>query len=603
MQPPKNDFTNITQSSIGSIGESTDTSRSPSIRGTGEIETKTNNIAIEKGIAPASETEGHVIIPPNTSIPPQSSKSGLNPNTSIQTIREQPAKESHVEETITEPEVETSSKPVDEPVASYPKSKADLAVEKIWISAALKFLSEDPKDVQAMVQGRRSEIKASKEAFLSKRNRAVYLERKISKTEMHLVKLERRLQTRKARKGKRAGIIKSSLSPQIYSAKKRLEFFKKEYEDFKTYSPNRTLTDSVENILADGGHLKPVEGGKGGVYFLFNREGQPKFVVKPFDEDMLTINNPKKLAMPFCHEDGIGCPKAGIPVYTGAENEALAGKIAEHLGISRCTVKSEMMVLTSETFHDFTDTALRGSEAEKNELFRLYGEPDKEKLCIVQEFIPGHKEVGLMLLEGATMDQSQFMGLEDEKRKELERSILPESIDQEMFEEAGILALICGEADGNAGNYLIAKNPDPKTGLLSVVKIDNAASFTDDNQFISTGTSWLLKCNEKPLSEKARNFIRNIDSASIAKIMLSRGFRKSAIEAMKDRVMTMKMIEYYLPDKEASFEYYTDYVLTQFIPEEESSPEGVAEAPADEAHTASLEEKPATPTDKKQNST
>lgn len=346
------------------------------------------------------------------------------------------------------------------------------------------------------------------------------------------------------------------LQQRIIYIREEISEAKEEFRERNTgpLEPEQEKFHTDVHNLMNTGTFDPVSGGKSGVYFLSDPEGNRRFVIKPYDEDMMTLNNPKGFATPYIDAEGICRPKQGIAMYSAAKNEVTASLIAKELGISRCTAKSEMMILKSDTFYDMTDDI----EGDKEKLAEKYGAVDKEKLCVVQKFIRDCKEVGELLLDNLNLSLEEFEMMDLDERNTLEREALPKNIDQEMFEEGIILALVCGEADGNAGNYMVANQKDPSSGKFPVYKIDNAASFTDDNSSVTTGADWLLNCSETPMSDKAKSLVKNLNADNLASLMEKQGYDEECIESMHQRIEVMKA------NIESSKENYSigDWVLT-----------------------------------------
>lgn len=461
------------------IGNSKDQNESLQSKKMGETENKTAQTAEEKGlISPEMDkTEGVIVPKKSTPAASHDQSPNINPDEAASSVRKNIAegKESAQKVAAVESSQAASSSSSSKENQND-GSPIDKFIEESWLPEIVPYLPEGgPEVIQEYVKQVREYIQEVKEEY----------------RETHIV-AER------------------------------------------SVPANREFQRNVSSMMKTGS-LKPVDGGKGGVYFLLDSAGTPKFVVKPFDEDMLTLNNPKHYATPYIADDGQAEAKPGVPLYSAVRNEMMTGIIAKELGLERCVPKSQVMILSSQNFHDITD----GIDADPHEIADKYGAPDREKLCIVQEFIPDSSDTGELLVSNFPGSQEEIEEMSEEERHELELTALPNGIDQEMYEEAIILALVCGETDGNAGNFLLSKIADPDSGQFSIIKIDNAATFTETNTSVASGYNWLLKCAEQPLSPHAKEIIKNIDADRISSLMSDKGLPDEAIDAMKQRVEVM----------------------------------------------------------------
>lgn len=455
-----------------------------------------------------------------------------------------------------------------EELGSIPTAKdLDSAVHDKFLDGAQEMIKDiDTPGIRDMVKKAREEVADAKQEFKLRAAIDERLESKIDKSEKHIKRLEGSVKGMGGPSGKggsRTRARRQRTKQQIALAKQQQTKLETQRSPFAT---DRRFSAQVQKLMKTG-TLKPVSGGKSGVYFLCDNKGVPKYVIKPYDEDMLTLNNPKGFATPFRESDSYGCrPKTGVSMYSASTNEMMASVIAREIGVSRCTARAQLMILTSDSFHDITDDI----EVDPEELTDTYGAADKEKLCVVQEFIPGSTEVGELLLTGSNLSQDEFMEMDWDERSTLERNILPKDIDQDMYEEAVILALVCGEADGNAGNYLVSDTVESKTNTRALYKIDNAAAFTDDNSSLRVGAEWVLNCYDKKMSDRAKKIVQDLDADKIADLMQQQGYSEQSISEMRERVLMMKIYEDYLEDDVC----IGDWALTvegHFQPEEDVS--------------------------------
>lgn len=531
---------------------------------TSASDVKTALVAKELGISEENEENKSEVIIPKEPVPPPSSSSpeGLEPGIALNSIKNEEKSVSVESSKIAEKETtdqddgielseDETSISSDTEVSSESYEYEEEEFSEMDIAIYLSFpenlqeaiYTEGPEVTKSRLIELRNDISEVKKEFQLSATEAKNLEDKITHTKKNIIKLKKTIkgtESTLAPSGKKG---KRTMNRHLLKAKARLG----KLEASRTsHAPDPKFQKSVLSLIQNG-ELKAIDGGKSGVYFLKDKEGKPRFVVKPYDEDMLTLNNPKGLATPYKDADGICRPKAGIPLFSAAKNEHLTGVVANEIGVAGSTAKSQMMILKSESFHDITD-GIDGDKDELHELYENYGSPDKEKLCIVQEFIPDCKDIGEILLDKSNLSQLELMGMDSTERNKLERSYLPTDIDQDMYEDAVILALVSGECDGNAGGFLIADKIDSNTGKRPVYKIDNAATFTEDNSSLITGSVWLLNCSDKPMSDRARSLVKGLNSDTIANLMKEQGYSSITIDNMKERVLVMKMYEEGEPD-------------------------------------------------------
>lgn len=415
-------------------------------------------------------------------------------------------------------------------------SEKPVSVHEKWVP----FLREDMEqlsleELQQKIRGRRSDIAAIKEIYRDNQRLAEALPEKIRKAKHHMEHLEGQLP--KKRGGKRSRSKIHSLKVQLEVTAGRLSELEPQEQKLAFYRVSQETKNQVARLLEKGG-MKPVAGGKSGVYFLCDATGQPKFVVKPLDEEALALNNPKGDALPYADSEGLVRPKAGIPLYQSVQNGALAFGIAKLIGVERITPRAEALLVQSAVFADITDNVTEGREA----LLAAVGPPDREKLCLVQEFAVDCEELGTVVLSNSRLTQHELMALDYEEQFAILSKATPDDINQEMYEECAILTWVIGEKDGNAGNYIVSREADPVSEKRAIYKIDNACSSPENNQALTSGLSWSLHNYDKPLSAAAREKIAKINIQEIASLMRLHGKSEQAIFEMRERV---ELLQYY----------------------------------------------------------
>ncbi len=265
--------------------------------------------------------------------------------------------------------------------------------------------------------------------------------------------------------------------------------------------------------LEKAGTFEPVEGGAGGAYCLKNSKGTTQFIIKPNDEDVFCMNNRKNVASIQDAPDYR--VKTDIPNYQSAQNEALASRISEHLGLATVIPKTVMVVLKNDGFHDFMD----GFPLDSAEL-GLDAGIDKVKLCSAQAFVPNSKDL-----------QEFQIGKSPEE--------LRDSIDQGSFEDANIIMWTILENDGHSGNFRVA--PIEGSSKSKLIKIDSGLSSPDKNTGLTNCLASMLNA-EKKLSDSAKEKINNIPIDDISEDMLAYGKSPEAVEAFKARIVELKSL-------------------------------------------------------------
>jgi hypothetical protein len=273
--------------------------------------------------------------------------------------------------------------------------------------------------------------------------------------------------------------------------------------------------------LLDAGTLSLIPHGISGSYFLLNEDSVPKFVIKPLDEDIGAINNPKGFASPFADSP----LRTGIPLYRSCFREVAAFQIAELLEVSSIVPRTTFAIIQSDQFFDLSQQI---SPKEMQRYLDLIGPEDKEKLCSVQEYV-----VECKTLFEASQDL-QSASLLDEEIEAL--------LDRRDFENANILLWVTGDTDGHANNFLVTPKRVDAIGnqIFGLKKIDNGLAFPEVNGQLVNSLAALPNA-KRPLSFKSIAKIQMIDPDAIAKILIQHGLDGS-ITAMRSRIKTLQAI-------------------------------------------------------------
>lgn len=291
----------------------------------------------------------------------------------------------------------------------------------------------------------------------------------------------------------------------------------------------REIRDSVRpsilpipglEALSQGGSLSMIQNGLSGSYILSDENNIPRFVIKPLDEDIGAIGNPKGYATPFTHS-----LLADMPLYRSCFREVAAFEIAEQVGVSSIIPRTAFAILEREEFHDLSEQI---SPKEQGRFGELLGKGDKEKLCSVQEYVQESKT-----LFEALQDLQQH-GLTDE---EIERLF-----DQTDFEEANILLWMTGDPDGHSHNFLVTPKRSDAIGhqMFGLRKIDNGFAFPEQRGDLYNSLATLPNARHS-LSLKAIEKIQEIDPDELADTLIRHGL-ESSVDAMCRRIETLQRI-------------------------------------------------------------
>lgn len=315
---------------------------------------------------------------------------------------------------------------------------------------------------------------------------------------------------------------RGTLAKEIFARReeirdRREEFRGKILKDRGFDSSNDVTRKSVE-ALKDIGILESVVGGQGGAYFLKDPHGgETKFVLKPNNEDLLTLHNSKRFATPFI---GPGMRvRSDIPSYQSAMNEALTSDIAEMVGLRDVVPRTVLVIVDSQKFHNIVDVF----PGELRQIVNEDGINDLEKLCSAQEFVPNSRE----LYE------------ETEEAVDEEREI---TFDQVDFEDVNILCWITGEQDGNDGNFRVYRK-NPASSELGIKKIDSGLTFGEGTRKtlgLVNGLAAFEKNMNKPLSKEGRAKIMDFPLERVIDRMRFYGKSEASIARLSERVALLQ---------------------------------------------------------------
>ena len=270
--------------------------------------------------------------------------------------------------------------------------------------------------------------------------------------------------------------------------------------------------------LSQSGSLTPSDQGCGAAYFLKDSEGAPRYVIKPFDEDILCLNNRKHFASPY--NNRAFRVRVDIPLYRTAQAEALSYAIAKLLKLDRLIPATHLAIFTHPSFYDFGEKL---KPADQANLYALVGAPDREKLCSVQKYVPDIEDlyhlVELWLEEGLS-----------------EQEIL-EQIPMDDFEDLVLLIWLLYDTDAHAGNLYVQKM---KQGPYRLIKIDNGLTFPEKNSYLQNALYFFPHAN-RPLSARALHWLRNIPIEKITELIRFYELDKT-LDAFYERVEILQKL-------------------------------------------------------------
>ncbi|HSW86562.1 MAG TPA: hypothetical protein VLG49_03570, partial [Rhabdochlamydiaceae bacterium] len=229
--------------------------------------------------------------------------------------------------------------------------------------------------------------------------------------------------------------VQNKLNEAIAERRAEIEWIKEHWRERILYfqqGPSQEFYDEIDQIIQPG-RLERIHAGEGSAYFLFDLTGNPHFVVKPIDEDLLCLNNCKYYGNPL---NSVSMRvRMHIPLYRSHQTDVMAYEFAkEILDLPNITPKTVMSIVFSPIFFDLSDL-LEGKE--KEDFLCIGGKPDKEKLCSVQAFISNASN--MVEIVGNWLDAD----LSDED--------IESRLDQDDFEDAILFVWTTYDNDAHAG--------------------------------------------------------------------------------------------------------------------------------------------------------
>ena len=295
----------------------------------------------------------------------------------------------------------------------------------------------------------------------------------------------------------------------------------KEY--WREHMPHSAMRYEVLKLLQNE-FPHPIDAGMGGAYLLMDGK-EPEFVLKANDEDLMTLNNRKRVASPYDGSCILHRVKYSNPLYQAVQNEVLVYETAKILGLEHTTPETAMVIVKSDAFYDVLDGVKN-----RDELLRECGEPDREKLCSAQRYVKNSLDYQDYRDNLSTKAKNEEL-TKEQVNKILERSIIGQSVED-------VLLLICitGEPDGNRGNFRLVESIDKKgKKRYTLVKIDNGLGFPDSNREFANDL-WKLPQINRLLSNKGKHTLLHLDVSGIESLMRNMGKSEKSIQAFRDRI-------------------------------------------------------------------
>ena len=187
-------------------------------------------------------------------------------------------------------------------------------------------------------------------------------------------------------------------------------------KDFVNYPlKDRFLTafgfavDPSLSRLANGA-LTPIGMGLSGCYFWKNNSQNIEFIVKPIDEDIGGINNPKG----YVSLEEKSNIRDFMPLYKSAFKEAFVYDLAKLLKVDSIAPKTALMILESSDFSSYIYDQLKNQTSDL-ELLENIQKISKQKLCSVQDFVPNSQILANVIEKSTdvcmTQELSRFYSL------------------------------------------------------------------------------------------------------------------------------------------------------------------------------------------------
>ncbi len=253
------------------------------------------------------------------------------------------------------------------------------------------------------------------------------------------------------------------------------------------------------------GYLLLASQGFSGTYFIYNKDNTPCFIVKPFDEDIFCLNNPKGRESLLADKRA----KENIPAYTSMERSAASYRVAQLLHLGNSTPPLFLSLLSHSSFYN-------------------YNNPLQEKLCSLQPYLSQTIPLADLL------EEFFYLGLTD--------SDIEKCFDQEDFEDLSLFLWITYDNDASPENFLayVKKVDEQNNPIYGIKKIDNSQSFPEKNQGLLS-FFWQFPHAKKRLSQKTIETINTLPLDDL-KTCLKELSLDQSIPALEERVLLLQKL-------------------------------------------------------------
>lgn len=275
----------------------------------------------------------------------------------------------------------------------------------------------------------------------------------------------------------------------------------------------------LKDTISSGGSVDLFKGGTGGTYLVKGASGERLFIIKPYDEGPLALNNPRSKATPWNDREKGHIINPNFSLYGSVYAEKTAYEMAEMLGLEGTLPECRLGIIENENFSLITD-GMNLDDKENKDVASELNLLTKEKLCSVQTFVSNATDLKSKLEEWKTE------GLSDDS--------IRSKIDEKSYEQANLMVWLTYDNDGNYENFLLTPSADDPQ-KLSFQKIDNALTFPESNSFFKNQLEY-LPSRTNVLSDEGKAKIASIPVDQIVQKMAENKQSVKSIEAFKERV-------------------------------------------------------------------
>ncbi len=249
------------------------------------------------------------------------------------------------------------------------------------------------------------------------------------------------------------------------------------------------------------GKLVLQQEGAGGSYVLYDSQSNPKFVIKPNDENIFCLNNPKHFASPFLEIRA----KPHIPLYKAAQTDVACYEIAKACDLEHITPKTVLALLSHPHFSS-----------------------SEEKLCSIQEHVKNARSLRKLL--------------EDFFREGFLEEDLLERLDLEDFEDVTLFLWLIFDSDAHVDNFLAYPKRINHKGntVYGILKIDNSLALPESNSEYFNALMYLPHAL-LPISSRTQEKIGSLSLREMKKII--ENFRlTSSLAAFEKRISSLQQL-------------------------------------------------------------